>query len=103
MSPTEKGWDDVPFDIFDAPAPTPERVKTKKEEADAATKITYRRYRSGNHALCDPCTAEHKAGQAPGIQYASYQRLLSGTVTYLCFRHKQEAVHRDQLAGNVPT
>lgn len=90
-------FEDTVFPIFEQPEPEPVRVKSRKEQDDAANKIVYRRYRPTRRVQCDPCVSAVVIKEQTGINDASYVRTQGSSEQYLCFLHTQEAKHRDQL------
>lgn len=96
----EQSFTDIVLPGFEQPVPEPTRPVSKREQDEAQHKISYKRYKVAGRVHCDPCVSVYREGASKTINDASYIRTGGGEVRYLCFFHKTEAVHRDQLAGN---
>lgn len=96
----EQSFTDIVFPIFEQPAPVVTPPRSAKQVDDDRNKISYRRYKTSGRVHCDPCVDVFRKGETKSINDASYIRAVGTEALYLCFFHKTEAVHRDQLAGN---
>lgn len=94
------GADDTVLPIFEQPAPAVPVQRSKKQEAEAK-QVRYTRHAASPRSNCTVCLHELQQDRRTGVNVASYVRHAPDGDRFLCFLHKQEALHQDQLAGLV--
>lgn len=86
-------WEDIVLPLFDQPGTTTPRVRSRKEQDDAANKIIYSRYK-GPAIPCRDCVLDRD--NRTGISTASWLRRHGPDERVLCYHHKAEYLAREQ-------
>lgn len=94
---TPQEWTDEVLPIFEQPEPEKPRERSKKQDDDAKQVKWRRRPKGARQVACQDCVVEHTKGMREGIGQASYIRIEGIEEKYLCFHHKAEYTHREDL------
>ena len=95
---TPQEWTDVPLplDIFQDVPEKPKRQKSKKDEEDDKTRLTYRPYK-GRPRMCEDCYAEVQAGERTGFGKVSFIRIEGLAERGICYEHKAQRTENEAL------
>jgi hypothetical protein len=90
------GWEDDVLPMFDQPAAPVQRQLSAKDKDDALNKVTWRRYKVAGIVCWEWVNSPDGLRQSQ-CGPATWLRVQGADQRALCFRHRQEYLHREAL------